>query len=56
MLGCVCAAAAPTETAILIKDTRPNIKKYDNGFVMEDTHMGHPNGKVRFLISHECHH
>lgn len=35
-----------TERGIAIKNGRPNIRKFDNGFVMEDTSMGPPDGKV----------
>lgn len=29
-----------------IKHTRPKVQKFDNGFIIEDTHMGPAQGKV----------
>lgn len=46
---CACAVAAaeePGSKSVPIKHTRPKVQKFDNGFIIEDTHMGPPQGKV----------
>jgi hypothetical protein len=46
---CACAVAAtegPASKSVPIKHTRPKVQKFDNGFIIEDTHMGPPQGKV----------
>lgn len=53
--GPVFAVAAPENEAgksVPIKHTRPKVQKFDNGFIIEDTHMGQAEGKVGSLGSH----
>ena len=43
------AAEEPGSKSVPIKHTRPKVQKFDNGFIIEDTHMGLPQGKVGSL-------
>ncbi len=42
-------AAEPGSKSVPIKHTRPKVQKFDNGFIIEDTHMGPAQGKVGCL-------
>lgn len=50
LLRCVAAPAVeagePGSQSVPIKHTRPKVQKFDNGFIIEDTHMGPAQGKV----------
>ena len=39
-------AGEPGSKSVPIKHTRPKVQKFDNGFIIEDTHMGPAQGKV----------
>lgn len=39
-------AGEPGSQSVPIKHTRPKVQKFDNGFIIEDTHMGPAQGKV----------
>ena len=38
----------PGSKSVPIKHTRPKVQKFDNGFIIEDTHMGPAQGKVGY--------
>ncbi len=44
-------AAEPASNSVPIKHTRPKVQKFDNGFIIEDTHMGPAQGKVGSCFS-----
>ncbi len=44
-------AAEPASNSVPIKHTRPKVQKFDNGFIIEDTHMGAAQGKVGSYFS-----